>query len=56
MDLLGRIHPNRMESSSLSKHELVGRYDLPMRESQYRNAHVHTHRNHKGANLGILRP
>ena len=55
MDLLVCIHLNRMESSSLSKHELVGRYDLPTRESQHWNAHAHTHPRHKGAGLGILR-
>ena len=56
MDLLVCIHLNRMESSSLSKHELVGRYDLSMRESQHRKAHAHTYLSHKGAGLGILRP
>lgn len=55
MDLLLRIHPNRMGSSSLSKHELVGRCDLSMRESQHRKAHAHTYLSHKGAGLGILR-
>ena len=56
MDLLLRIHPNRMESRSLSEHELVGRCDLSMRESQHRKAHAHTYPSHKGAGLGILRP
>ena len=56
MDLLVCIHPNSMESSSLSKHELVGRYDLPKHESQHRKALAHTHLSHKGAGLGILRP
>ena len=56
MDLLLRIHPNRMESISLSEHELVGRCDLSMRESQHRKAHAHTYLSHKGAGLGILRP
>ena len=56
MDLLLRIHPNRMDSSSLREHELVGRYDLSMRESQHRKAHAHTYPSHKGAGLGILRP
>ena len=56
MDLLLHIHPIRMEVESLSKHELVGRYDLPTRESQHRKAHAHTYPSHKGAGLGILRP
>ena len=56
MDLLLRIHLNRMDSSSLREHELVGRYDLSMRESQHRKAHAHAYLRHKGAGLGILRP
>ncbi len=56
MDLQLRIHPIRMEVGSLSRHELVGRYDLPKHESQHRKARAHTHLSHKGAGMGILRP